>query len=187
MFKRKARFFVFTFIIFVISFLFINNNYARFFNMGNVNDNEITNWKVKITADTKELEDIQEISFRVEDNENVVNGKIAPGMKAVAQIEIDITGTKYPVDISATIDDSNLYDCFKLVSKLDGEIYKSETINTIKSENSFFTMENGKRILILELEWKDNYYDTEFSTNIGENIETIKVPIRINVTQHIEF
>lgn len=182
MFKSKTKLVVTTFILFVIPLLFISNNYANYMLIGK--DNEIADWKVTITSDTKDLEDTQKIDFKVEDNSNVVKGKLAPGLKATANVEIDLTGTKVPVDISATIDDTALNETFRLTAKLDGKDYKTGTIKTIQIENnSSFTKENGNKILALELEWINN--DNKNDTILGMVGQTITVPVRINVRQHI--
>lgn len=184
MFKSKTKFIVTTFILFVIPLLFISNNYASHMITGK--NNEITDWKVTITSDTKDLEDTQKIEFRVEDNRDVVKGKIAPGLKAIANVEIDLTETKVPVDICAEIDDATLNDTFSLTAKLDGENYKSGTVKTIPIENnSAFTPKNGNKILTLELEWVNNDNNNANDTILGVRGETITVPVTIKVTQHI--
>lgn len=184
MFKGKAQLIATAFIIFVVSLLFINNNYARYINVGK--NDEITDWTVTITSDTKDLKDTQKINFKVEDNPDVVTGKIAPGLKAVANVAINLVGTKVPVDISAIIDDTTLNNQFKLTTKLDGENYISETTKTIRLENnSAFTKENGNRILTLELEWINDDMENKNDTILGIMAGTIKVPVTINVKQHI--
>lgn len=182
MFKSKIKLIVITFILFAISLVFINNNYASY--MAVRKNNEVTDWKVAITSDTKDLEDTQKIDFKVENNSNVAKGKIAPGLKAIASVNIDLIGTQGPVDIYATIDDTSLKDTFRLTTKLEGESYTSGEIRTIEIDNkSVFTKENGNKILILELEWLDN--DNENDTILGMNGETITVPVTIRVSQHI--
>ena len=185
MFKSNAKLIVMAFIIFVISLLFINNNYAKYVNVEK--NNEITDWKVTITSDTKELKDTQKISFKVKDNPNVVNGKIAPGLKAIATVQIDLIGTKVPVDICAIIDDTTLNNTFKLTTKLDGENYTSGTTKTIELENnSVFTKENGNKIIILELEWINDDNNNKNDTILGIMGGEIEIPITINVKQNLK-
>lgn len=185
MYKSKAKLIAVTFIIFVIFISFMNNNFATNLYKENLNEDEITDWKVTITSDTKDLKDTQEMNFKVENNENVAKGRIAPGCKAIATIEISLVGTKVPVDIIVKVDDSNLHDAFKLTTKLDKEVYTSGTTKTLKLENNkAFTVENGKRILTLELEW-ENKQNNITDTALGIIGGTVKVPVTINVTQHI--
>lgn len=186
MFKSKAKIIAVTFILFVVSILLINNNYAKYSNLVPLDNNETTNWKVTITNDTRNLEDTQEISFKVEDNPNVVAGKFAPGCKAIATIEVDLIGTKVPVQMMLLADESELSKSMKLSAKIEGESYTIGTTKVIELENnSAFTEENGKKVIILELEWINNESDNKNDTEIGIKGETIKVPVSINVRQHI--
>lgn len=181
MFKSKVKLITIAFMIFVISLLYVNNNYAK---IGYSDNDEITNWHVVITSDTKDLKDTKEISFKVQESPNVAKGKIAPGLKALATIEIDIRKTKVPVDIKAIVDDTELQDCFKLTAKLDGKKYELGTTETVELENNKeFTEENGKKLLTLEIEWSDN--DSEMDTMIGSTIDKISLPVEISVIQHI--
>ncbi len=180
MFKSKFQKFVIAFSIFVITLLFLSNiNYANYFSFEN---NDKTDWRVVITSDTKEISDKQEIKFKVEENKNVVNGKIAPGLKATSSIEIDIAKTKVPVDIKVIADTSNLPNSFKLTSKLNGENYALGSNKTISPLNSKeFTEKDGKIILTLELE----FVSSEENTIIGTSVDKITLPITLNIREHI--
>lgn len=181
MFKSKAKIIAVTFIIFVVSILLVNNN-----NLAALDNSETTNWEVTITNDTKELKDTQEINFKVEDNPNVVAGKFAPSCKAIATIEVDLTGIKTPIEIKLLADESRLSKSMKLSAKIDGESYTIGMAKVIELEdNSAFTEENGKKVITLELEWANNENNNKNDTIIGMNCETIKVPITLNVAQYI--
>lgn len=186
MFKSKAKMIAVTFILFVVSILFINNNYSKYSKLVPLDSNETTNWKVTITNDTRNLEDTQEISFKVEDNPDVVAGKFAPGCKAIATIEVDLSGTKVPAEIKLMADESKLPKSMKLSPKIDGESYTMGLTKVIElAKNSEFTKENGKKIITLELEWENNDINDKDDTVIGMMGEKIKIPITINVEQHI--
>ena len=150
--KSKAKLIATAFIVFVISIFFINSNFAT-----QINNEEVTDWNVAITSDTKDLEDTQEISFKVQDNANVVSNKIAPGVKAIATIEVNVVGTKFPVEITLNADDAYLNNSFKLTAKLDDEVYSLGTTKVFElQKGSAFTESNGKKIFKLELEWQNN-------------------------------
>lgn len=183
--KIKLKIIVTFLIISTILLFFSNSIFAKYSSKALSN---IANWKVSITNDTKDLtlENIQEIEFEIEENENVTRGKIAPGTKAIAKVELDLTGTNVPVDFTATIDKTNLVsESFSLISKLDNEIYTCGTTKIIQLENnSAFNSENGKRFLIFELEWNSN--NDEIDTAIGIEHNTIKIPIKMTLSQHID-
>ena len=165
--KSKANVFVTAFIILLISFTSSNYVYAK-------NSEIKDNWNVTITNDAKEINDTHKIKFEVQKNKNVVLGKIAPGMKATAEIEINLQKVNGFVDIELEIDDSKLKDVFLLNAKFNDENLSSKSkkkVNAGKIEK-----------VLLELIW--NGKDIE-DTEIGINIASIEIPVKIKVLQHI--
>ena len=165
--KSKANVFVTAFIIILISFTSSNYVYAK-------NSEIKDNWNVTITNDAKEINDTHKIKFEVRKNKNVVLGKIAPGMKATAEIEINLQKANGFVDIELEIDDSKLNDVFSLNTKFNDENLFSKNkkkVNAGKIEK-----------VLLELIW--NGKDIE-DTDIGINIASIEIPVKIKVLQHI--
>jgi hypothetical protein len=165
--KSKANVFVTAFIIILISFTSSNYVYAK-------NSEIKDNWNVTITNDAKEINDTHKIKFEVQKNKNVVLGKIAPGMKATAEIEINLQKVNGFVDIELEIDDSKLNDVFLLNAKFNDENLSSKSkkkVNAGKIEK-----------VLLELIW--NGKDIE-DTEIGINIASIEIPVKIKVLQHI--
>ena len=165
--KSKANVFVTAFIIILISFTSSNYVYAK-------NSEIKDNWNVTITNDAKEINDTHKIKFEVQKNKNVVLGKIAPGMKATAEIEINLQKANGFVDIELEIDDSKLNDVFSLNTKFNDENLSSKNKKKVKA---------GKiEKVLLELIWNGN--DVE-DTEIGINIASIEIPVKIKVLQHI--
>ena len=165
--KSKANVFVTAFIIILISFTSSNYVYAK-------NSEIKDNWNVTITNDAKEINDTHKIKFEVQKNKNVVLGKIAPEMKATAEIEINLQKVNGFVDIELEIDDSKLKDVFLLNAKFNDENLSSKSkkkVNAGKIEK-----------VLLELIW--NGKDIE-DTEIGINIASIEIPVKIKVLQHI--
>lgn len=165
--KSKANVFVTAFIIILISFTSSNYVYAK-------NSEIKDNWNVTITNDAKEINDTHKIKFEVRKNKNVVLGKIAPGMKATAEIEINLQKANGFVDIELEIDDSKLNDVFSLNTKFNDENLSSKNKKKVKA---------GKiEKVLLELIWNGN--DVE-DTEIGINTASIEIPVKIKVLQHI--
>ena len=177
MLKGKSKLLV---IFALITVLFISYQAGVF-----ADTNEKSGWNVKITSDgTKDLiEGTKDITFEVKDNPNVAKGRIAPGTTAVATIDVDLAGTEYPVEISAFIDKSNLkYANFELTTKIDGEKIALNEVKVFEPENSkVFTNVDGKKTVEFEITWNENGEDTE----IGIIGETIDLPIKVKVEQHI--
>ena len=165
--KSKVNVFVTAFIIILISFTSLNYVYAK-------NSEIKDNWNVTITNDGKDINDTHKIKFEVQKNKNVVLGKIAPGMKATAEIEINLQKANGFVDIELEIDDSKLNDVFSLNAKFNDENLSSKSKKKVKA---------GKiEKVLLELIWNGN--DLE-DTEIGINTASIEIPVKIKVLQHI--
>ena len=163
----KTIVFVTAFIIIIIFHTTLNYVYAK--------NNEITDkWEVTITNDAKDINDTHKIKFEVQEDENVVLGKIAPGMKATAEIDIDLQKIDNFVDIEIEVDDSNLNNIFSLNTKFNDEYVSSKQIKRVEA---------GKiEKVLLELTWNGN--DTE-DTRIGMYTASIEIPVKIKVLQHI--
>ena len=165
--KSKVNVFVTAFIIILISFTSSNYVYAK-------NSEIKDNWNVTITNDGKDINDTHKIKFEVQKNKNVVLGKIAPGMKATAEIEINLQKANGFVDIELEIDDSKLNEVFSLNTKFNDENLFSKNKKKVKA---------GKiEKVLLELIWNGN--DLE-DTEIGINTASIEIPVKIKVLQHI--
>ena len=172
MYKSKTRLIVVLAIMLVIYTMFLGYVYAK--------NSEISdNWKVTITSDAKELSEVREIKFKVKENKNVVSGKIAPGLTAVSKIDVDLEKINGKVDINVLADSSELYDeKFVLKAYIDGEEYNFGEIQTVDS---------GRIVEItLEIEWLDSSRnDNQIDTQIGEKIESLKIPISVRVSQNV--
>ena len=166
MLKGKLNVFLTTFVVILLFLTVLKYSYGKKIE----NDN---NWKVVITSDSKEINDTHEIKFKVNKSKDVVEGKIAPGLTATAEIDIDLTEFKDYVDIEIEIDDSKLCKAFSLNAKLDGKNLNSTKIEKVKT---------GKvKKVLLELVWNENVENTK----IGINIKSIEIPIKIRVSQDI--
>lgn len=165
--RRKTRLFVTAFIFMIISLTTLNYVYAK--------NNVIMNkWNVTITNGAKDINDTHMIKFEVKRNNDVVLGKIAPGMKATAEIDIDLQKINGFVDIEIEFDNSKLNDIFSLNVKFDDEYLSSKNKKKVKA---------GKiQKVFLELIWDEN--DLE-DTELGINTDSIEIPIKIKVLQHI--
>lgn len=167
MLKGKLTVFLTTFVIILLFLTVLKYSYGKKIE----NDN---NWKVVITSDSKEINDTHEIKFKVNKSKDVVEGKIAPGMTATTQIDIDLSKINDYVDIEIEVDDSDLSSVFLLNTKLDGERLTNNKIKNVKPGEI-------KKVL-LEIRWNGNSVE---DTRIGMNDKSIEIPIKIRVVQHI--
>lgn len=172
----------------------IAGTYARYSNEGKVNGKiQGAKWAVTIKSGDTELNSTtQDITFEVQDNANVVPGKIAPGVTAVAEVELDLTGTEVAVDFDAVIDQNALNsfgassDKLSLTVKVDGTTYTSGTSQTINLvNNSAFTETNGKKKVTLTLTWENDEDNNANDTTTGIAAPTLTIPVTLTAQQHI--
>lgn len=144
-------------------------------------------WNVKVTTDTKDLasKETKEISFKVQENSNVAKGKLAPGCFAKATLYLDLTGTKYDVDFILDTE-KKLQNNFNLSATIDGKEYKlGDKISFMLNGRKEFDKENGKKEIIILLEWKTGELTDNLDTLIGSTEESLEIPISWEIKQHI--
>lgn len=168
MYRKKFEKVILIFIAFVILIFFSICVFA--------NEKQSNVWNVRITNDTKELilECTEDIKFEVEKNPNVVSRKFAPGMTAIASIDIDLTEIESAIDIK--LESEELQNSqFELISYINNEEYILGDIKTINPSDD-------NQTIILKLIWKeDNIKDTEIGV-VGEKIE---IPVKITIEENI--
>ena len=163
MYKSKTRLIVVAIIILTIYTIFLGYVYAK-------NSEVSDSWDVTITSDAKELREVREIKFKVENDKNVVPGKIAPGLKATSKIDVNLEKAKGKVDIKVTVDKSEINSEFVIRASIDGESYNFGDIKTVDS--------GSNKEIYLELEWL-NYEGNQ------DNDEELKIPITVLVSQNV--
>lgn len=183
-FKNLILTFLFIITLFFTINRFVKNSFANSFNLNNDNNTE---WNVKIKSDTKDItsKETKEIKFKVEENENVARGKMAPGSRAIAVIDLDLIGTKYDVDICLDADKNKLPQNFKLSANIDNEIYEIGNKLTLRlNKNHKFDELNGRKKFTIILDWEDSE-NNNYDTLLLNSLDKISVPITVTVEQHI--
>ncbi len=170
----------------------ISGTYARYSTQKVVNATVgVAQWAVKVNDVNDTEVTTQPVTFVVQNNTNVVPGKIAPAVTAIATLKLDLTGTEVAVDFDAAIDQSSLSsyasgDKLSLVTKLDGNAYTSGTSQTIPLvNNAAFTSSNGVKTVTLELTWTNDDANNVDDTTMGVDGGTITIPVTFTVQQHI--
>ena len=190
--RKKATKALLVVVALLLAILLISSTFARYSTVGKADGKvDIAKWVVKMTADDGTTLDstTKNITFKVQNNTNVVPGKIAPAVTAVAKIELDLTGTEVAVDFKAEVGDltpTNLpsSDKISLTSAVDGGTPgTSQTIPLVN--NAAFTTENGKKIVTLTLTWTNDDNNNADDTSTGITGGTLTVPVTMTVQQHI--
>ena len=93
--KNKVKITMAILMLITACLYFVSGTYARYADgiTGNAQVS-VANWKVAFSDGTNAIEDNFDLTFTVQENPNVVSGKIAPSTTATAKIEVDLTGTE---------------------------------------------------------------------------------------------
>lgn len=195
--KKRTKRAIFIVIALLLIVYLISSTYARYSTEGKASGKvEIAKWAVAITAGETTLDSTtKDITFTVQENTNVVPGKIAPDVTAKAEIELDLTGTEVSVDFIPTIDKTVLTtlpsaDKITLTSSLNDTIAESGIETYIPLvDGSAFTAENGKKKVTLTLTWANddnNNVDDTATGELADGLRTLTVPVTLTVQQHID-
>lgn len=196
-----------------VSFYFIGGTYARYTESFDGSASiDVAKWAVKLTeAEGGEETTLENLEFEVQANPNVVSGKIAPDVTAVAKAQIDLTGTEVAVDVIAEADDTELQSKItalganpedidvtatvkstgEVITGIQGEGSEASPFVIPLQSNAAFTGENGKLDIEITIKWTDadGAHDTA-DTAAGEKAATsegtkLEVPFTLTVRQHL--
>ena len=170
----------------------ISSTYARYSTQALATGKaQIAKWAVTMkSGDTTLTSTTQDITFTVQSNPDVVPTKIAPAVTAIADIELDLTGTEVGVDFTATVGSitpSNLpsSDKISLTSAIveGGNVGSANYIPLVN--NAAFTSSNGKKTVRLTLTWENDDNNNPDDTSTGEAAGTITVPVTLKLLLHL--
>lgn len=161
-------------------------------NLGGSGEVNIAKWSIKLIDGSTQHSATQGVNFIVDDDSNVLNGHIAPGISARAEVILDPTGSQVPIDYTVSIDTSN--------SNIPGLVIESITAvigsnNQVVSHNTnsysgSLTLDQVESNTIISFKivatWENNDKNDEIDTLIGKNGQTITMPITITAQQHID-
>lgn len=151
-----------------------------------VNQN-VARWKILINGSNITEEDFVINSINVEDNENVLNGKLAPGVRGYFDVEIDPQADTSIV-YSISFDFSQISDSFKVEN-----IEETTSGNLIRTDESTYSKvitlneikENKKNNVRVYLKWENKEDNNATDSKIGltEN-NYINIPVSVSAMQY---
>ena len=198
--RSKTRRGILVALLLVLLIYIIGSTYARYTTTTNATGKvQVAKWAVAMTANngTKTLSTTtQDITFTVQNNSYVVAGKIAPDVTAVADIELDLTGTEVAVDFLAEINSSAATalstalgasaDDVEMSVEINGTELTAGTPHLINLPNgAAFTAANGKIPVTLTLTWTNNESHNTSDTAAGVAAPTLSIPITLTAQQHV--
>ena len=151
-----------------------------------VNQN-VARWKILINGSNITEEDFVINSINVEGNENVLNGKLAPGVRGYFDVEIDPQADTSIV-YSISFDFSQISDSFKVEN-----IEETTSGNLIRTDESTYSKvitlneikENKKNNVRVYLKWenKEDNNSTDSKIGLTEN-NYINIPVSVSAMQY---
>lgn len=151
-----------------------------------VNQN-VARWKILINGSNITEEDFVINSINVEGNENVLNGKLAPGVRGYFDVEIDPQADTSIV-YSISFDFSQISDSF-IVENIE----ETTSGNLIRTDESTYSKvitlneikENKKNIVRVYLKWENKEDNNATDSKIGltEN-NYINIPVSVSAMQY---
>lgn len=151
-----------------------------------VNQN-VARWKILINGSNITEEDFVINSINVEGNENVLNGKLAPGVRGYFDVEIDPQADTSIV-YSISFDFSQISDSF-IVENIE----ETTSGNLIRTDESTYSKvitlneikENKKNNVRVYLKWENKEDNNATDSKIGltEN-NYINIPVSVSAMQY---
>lgn len=125
-------------------------------------------------------------SVNVEDNENVLNGKIAPGVKGYFDVEIDKTNTSTSIVYSITFDFTKISDSIT-IEKIE-ETTSGNLIRTGENTYSKVMKINDDPInnIRVYIKWENKEENNDIDSLVGLTKDNyINIPVSISAMQYL--
>lgn len=187
---RTSRKVIILMIMFIlVALYFVSGTYARYTSSITANAKVSTaNWAVAFKKGSDAITKDTVLTFEVQNNSNVVSGKIAPSVTAKATINLDLTGTEVAVDYTATIDKTALAEAFGAsANNVTVTVNGSDSATGIKSlvGDAAFTSSNGIVPIEISITW-DNKDDAASASDTTAAGKDLTLPVTLTVQQHID-
>ena len=191
--KRTVKTIIAVLMILAICLYFISGTYARYTtSVGAKAEASVAKWAVSLKDGDADITEGKSLKFTVQENNNVVAGKIAPSVTAVSRVEVDLTGTEVAVDFEAIVDDKAIEDIFgesvssvTATTTVTGGSVSGTTSTLALPNGQAFTSSNGKVTLTITLTWENVEAKNGSDTTVGIEAKTLQIPVTLNVQQHI--
>lgn len=191
--KRTVKTIIAVLIILAICLYFISGTYARYTtSVGAKAEASVAKWAVSLKDGDADITEGKILKFTVQENDNVVAGKIAPSVTAVSTVEVDLTGTEVAVDFEATVNTAAIASIFgesassvEAKTEVTGGSVSGTTSTLALPGGQKFTDANGKVTLTITLTWENVEGNNGSDTTVGIAAKTLQIPVTLNVQQHI--
>lgn len=186
---KKKNYAIIAILLALVLVFSITYTYARYLtSIDTSSEATIAKWAVSVKEGSNELSTTQKLTLTVNENENVVSGKIAPGATATGEFVIDPTGSEVAIDYEVKIDTANMTNSKMAIESLkvgDTVLNKDASGNYIGSISLADVVANKTTTVKVTVAWTNDEANNEIDTATGKTAGTIEIPINITVKQHI--
>lgn len=185
--NKKILYIIFSFFL-LLTLYEIKKTYGLFESNNKMPVQQSTaKWNILINGtNIKSEEKFVVNSVNVEDNENVLNGKIAPGVKGYFDIEIDKTNTSTSIVYSITFDFTKISDSIT-IEKIE-ETTSGNLIRTGANTYSKVMKINDEPInnIRVYIKWENKEENNDIDSLVGLTKDNyINIPVSISAMQYL--
>lgn len=185
--NKKILYIIFSFFL-LLTLYEIKKTYGLFESNNKMPVQQSTaKWNILINGtNIKSEEKFVVNSVNVEDNENVLNGKIAPGVKGYFDIEIDKTNTSTSIVYSITFDFTKISDSIT-IEKIE-ETTSGNLIRTGENTYSKVMKINDEPInnIRVYIKWENKEENNDIDSLVGLTKDNyINIPVSISAMQYL--
>ena len=185
--NKKILYIIFSFFL-LLTLYEIKKTYGLFESNNKMSVQQSTaKWNILINGtNIKSEEKFVVNSVNVEDNENVLNGKIAPGVKGYFDIEIDKTNTSTSIVYSITFDFTKISDSIT-IEKIE-ETTSGNLIRTGENTYSKVMKINDDPInnIRVYIKWENKEENNDIDSLVGLTKDNyINIPVSISAMQYL--
>ena len=185
--NKKILYIIFSFFL-LLTLYEIKKTYGLFESNNKMSVQQSTaKWNILINGtNIKSEEKFVVNSVNVEDNENVLNGKIAPGVKGYFDVEIDKTNTSTSIVYSITFDFTKISDSIT-IEKIE-ETRSGNLIRTGENTYSKVMKINDDPInnIRVYIKWENKEENNDIDSLVGLTKDNyINIPVSISAMQYL--
>lgn len=185
--NKKILYIIFSFFL-LLTLYEIKKTYGLFESNNKMPVQQSTaKWNILINGtNIKSEEKFVVNSVNVEDNENVLNGKIAPGVKGYFDVEIDKTNTSTSIVYSITFDFTKISDSIT-IEKIE-ETTSGNLIRTGENTYSKVMKINDDPInnIRVYIKWVNKEENNDIDSLVGLTKDNyINIPVSISAMQYL--
>lgn len=185
--NKKILYIIFSFFL-LLTLYEIKKTYGLFESNNKMSVQQSTaKWNILINGtNIKSEEKFVVNSVNVEDNENVLNGKIAPGVKGYFDVEIDKTNTSTSIVYSITFDFTKISDSITIE-----KIEETTSGNLIRTgENTYSKVmkinDNPINNIRVYIKWENKEENNDIDSLVGLTKDNyINIPVSISAMQYL--